>query len=270
MNNSMTLLLSSWFNSLKVLSPTHGKLFLLVTLKAIIHTYRVLIKKFWWLIILCIIVDTSLVLWANKLPHYRWFNVKISAMVAGWYLSNSLFFIEILITRPSLAKKDANYFFSFSNGRYFFYFLLFMFIAQASVFFLRNEKTAHEFIVPSLLFFLPFIPSILFAGFFIITIFFALDTHPTFYCQVSSLYRALKMILFNYPFFLILAILSFSVFFGIQKLIYFVLGHVISNYEIGILGLVSYESAQLLMPIFICIANNFYIKEIHEQFKRYY
>ena len=78
------------------------------------------------------------------------------------------------------------------------------------------------------------------------------------------------MIVFNYPFFLILAILSVSVFFGIQKLIYFALGHIINRYEIGIMGIIAYESAQLLMPIFICIANNFYVKEIHEQFKRYY
>ena len=264
---TISQILSSWLNSLKVLSPTHGKLFLLVTLKTIIHAYTTLFKKFWWLIGLCILTDTYLVLWAGKIPYY----VKFGVMTSGWYLSSSLFFVEILTIRPSIAKKDYTYFLNiWASRRFFWYFLLFMTCAQISIFFLRNEKIAHEFIVPSLFFLIPLIPSILFSGFLIITIFFALDTHPSLYAQMSSVYRSLKMIVFNYPFFLILAILSFSIFFGVQKLIHFVLEHSINKYEIGILGLLSYESAQLLMPIFICIANNFYIKEIHEQFKRYY
>ena len=106
-----------------------------------------------------------------------------------------------------------------------------------------------------------------------VLIFFSLDSTSEFRTQVKTVLRASKMIVYNYPFFIILTILTwYSWFFTRYIWLNILLGMPFLLEMMGrnTIYLLSNDLAKLILPVFFCFASNFYIKQIHEQFKRYY
>ena len=96
--------LSSWKESLLLL---RDKRFWLVTLKASIETYSMLIKKFWWLLLICIIYDVYIR--SAHIPPLLNLRIPYGGYVAEiiWFLLWSLVgFITFLIVRSSLQRKS--------------------------------------------------------------------------------------------------------------------------------------------------------------------
>lgn len=277
-------LLNSWLSSLKLLNPFRAKLFYLVTLKTIVYTYAIILKKFWWLIGLCCLADG---LFGVLISRYGvpspvdepLFLIGLVISIGAALFWCLFYGISFLACRPSLARKDYRYFMSYWR-----HFLLFLFVwVCLSIVFLcfwaaallafSLLKIPFSSLAVWLSFMAPYISLLLVSWYYVIlALFFSLDCQPKLSEQVKAFYRSLKMIVFNYPFFLVLSLLSWGVFFGIQKAIgYCCASLVIENPQIiGAIKIFERDAARLVVPLFLSIANNFYIKEIHEQFKRYY
>jgi hypothetical protein len=77
-----------------------------------------------------------------------------------------------------------------------------------------------------------------------------------------SVVRAFKMMIYNYPF----CIIMFIIF-----ILCSVLGQMTVAYYFGVSSfLLSSLVANLILPIPLCILTNFYIKRLHDQFGLYY
>src|SRR5665647_1703030 len=82
-------ILQSWSHSLTIFKPSSLKLFLLVTLKSIIETYKLLFTTFWWAV--CMFVIADVVSFVNFNPQ-----------TATWHKVLSLLFLSLIhISEPT-------------------------------------------------------------------------------------------------------------------------------------------------------------------------
>ena len=241
-------LIQAWAESLTLLKPENFKLFLLVTLKSIGQTYKVLFSKFWVLVIASLGMDLGAyyLLTQTGNPEFQvssflliglWVLIFIGATIALMALGMALF----LIARPSVAIKDWNYLSNY--WRHFIYFFFAWFIAL--------------------------ICKHLFLPFFIYWIFFVaflLDSNGRLQLAGLSLWRALKMLWYNLPFVGITTILFSLLFFPFALLLGY--GQSILPLWMFILRFCVVNLIQL--PLLICFYINFYVKKKHEQFNLYF
>ena len=291
-------ILQSWSHCLAIFKPANLKLFLLVTIKAIIETYKILFTRFWHLVLAYIVYVLLINIRSNFSPYADLFlpedTVKFLIRIFLLPLvSFAIIFFMYLIARPSVAQKSYEYI-----GKYikhFCYFIIFRFIMRYSyniiinilldyypdLFFTTHSDyggvssnkimdITQDFL--GLAFLIPL-------GFFIL---FLLDSRGTFSATLSSLVRAIKMTLYTFPFGLIAAM----VLYGINQLmilfyIYIVpplfsflaIPQAIKISEDFSLSLTSFSISFIFtlgMVVPICFLTNFYIKNIHENFDLYY
>jgi hypothetical protein len=234
-------LLQAWKDSLSLLKPKHLHLFALVTLKSIVSVYKVLLKYWWWLY--AIIIVHSVLLWDkpsivmdiislcypseidSNSAHDLWVSI-VSYLDKSYSFFLSLLPAAIILsTRSSLQQKNCAYF-----RRYFIYCLPMIVVINLLPF-----KTT----------FLPYL----------MTLFFFFDSDKQLKQWPISLFRGIKMMVYNWPLFVMIELLSFAVF----KL------HVYFQW-----GMWSFIGGAILLPIFICIYMNIYIKKLHDQFDLYF
>lgn len=96
----MVSLFRSWGNSIKLLQLNSLKEWGLLTLKGSIGTYQLLFKYFWWLLgIIGVLTYLSI--------HYKYY---IFLLPYSFLVMTVWFFCSLLAARPSVLRKDFNYF----------------------------------------------------------------------------------------------------------------------------------------------------------------
>lgn len=262
--------LRSWKESIALFAPKQFKLFCLVTLKSIFESYKLIILHFGWLFALSALLDLS----------YSQFCLNLSYLcllpLVGWFIT---IFGMYLIIRPSIKRKGWNYY--KDNWLKFFYFIFFSIIAYSIpiamlaaankiVYLTQHIHTLFYYLllpvllIPILVTFLmpPNLIVLYVSPLLTFLILFILDGDGSIKNVLKSVVRALKMMIYNYPFCILIFILfvicsvSYTVLianlFGVDS---FLLSPIVSN---------------AFLPIPLCILTNFYVKRLHEQFGLYY
>jgi len=170
-------LIQSWIDSLALLKPKNAQLFAMVTIKAIIETYKIMFVYWSWIM--------GLIITCYVLPIIapRLFLSHDTGYYLLWvsdFLYEILFVAACLSTRPSIAKKNCSYFRAQLSkiGFYWLIFSLVLFSSSISCW------------------------SIFFALFFMDSV----GGPKNFFL---SMWYALKMTVFNYPLLLVLGILFY-------------------------------------------------------------
>ena len=101
-------LVAAWKESLSLLRWQKFKLFLLVTLKSIIRTYRLLFTYWWWLIGLLYVLGISISMSSNIFAK-NVFSLAFTVFAVAFQI------VLYLSCRPSVLPKDANYFRGYKN-----------------------------------------------------------------------------------------------------------------------------------------------------------
>jgi len=223
-------LFQSWVESLLFLKPSNLKLLLLATLRIIRDSY----KFFVGILLLFVLFESSL--WDII------FGIKSSIFdIIQKILLIDLFFMFVLVARPSVKRKAKDYF-----GNYAWHFLYWFCIPLVIIPFI-------EFVLK-----VSALPPILVAVLFPIEVFwilFWLDVRVSIKNLFLSLWRGLKMLLFNLPF----CVIAFIIPYFILVYIRFLLPALLSKY------------LEVICAIFyICLFTVFYTKRLHDQFKLYF
>jgi hypothetical protein len=240
--------LQAWAESLTLFKPVNLKPLLLITLKSIVETYKVLFTKFWPVILVSLALDISAFYVLTKLPMpafqvtsgwivFLWVTIFVGAMIALMALCMTIF----LTARPSVALKDWRYLFGY--WRHFIYFFFAWFIAMVC----KN------------IFLILFVYWIFFAVFL-------LDSDGRLKSFVLSFWRALKIMGYNLPFVLISCLVFKLLFLPITMF----LGVHISTMPLSEFIMKFCVVNLIQLPLLICFYMNFYIKAIREQFNLYF
>ena len=260
----------SWKESISLFTPKNAKLFFLITLKSIMESYKLIVLHLGWLFALTAILDLSYSRFCHKLSYF------CLIPLFGWFAT---IFGMYLIIRPSIKRKSWDYY--KDNWLKFIFFIFFSIIAYSIpiamllignkiVFLTQNIHTIFYILflpvllIPILVTFLmpPDLIILYVSPLLTFLILFILDSDGSIKSIMKSMIRALKMMIYNYPF----CILIFC---------FFVLCSIL--YTISIVNLFGRNSFLLspiitnaFLPIPLCILTNFYIKRLHDQFGLYY
>jgi hypothetical protein len=268
-------LLPAWRDSLTILQPKNLKLFFLVTLKTMVDTFKVWIKYFWWLLILQFVMPQ---VWLSLYGTTSFFS-NIWFKAAASIFVSMLWFVSILLAaRPSVAFKNCAYFRS--------YIWRIIYIMPISV--LMDMGTGYLMntifyphigipygITPALL------GAILVMGilnwsakiYIINYALFVLDSDASIKQVVQSLLYALKMVAYNYPFYIIVYIVHGLLSIG-NHLLFLQLTKLLWS-ETDSIGMLVINYCNMLvfalLTFFLyCFLINFYIKKLHDQFTLYF
>jgi hypothetical protein len=192
----------------------------MVTIKSIIEAYKIMFRYWWWLIGL-------MVIWYFISPKLC---IVHGVDIASRWSYQLLFFATCLATRPSIMRKDWEYF--RSQIIYFGYIAAYLLIAPVWLW---------PVLSPLSIFF----------------ILFFLDSAHGPRNFFLSMWYSLKMIIFNYPL-LVVMIICFNVPVIIINKVFFP-----TSMTLNML-------AALLLPIGVCTYANIYIKKLHDQFDLYF
>lgn len=292
-------LLSVWKESLLLFKPSNLKLFLLVTLKSLVDTYKVWFRYWWWLIglvavgpyLISAILNCLAPVQGRWVVAYETFSfVKqgiLSVNVLQWMSDTtynygvvgfplitygipllvtcllSLLYVSLYLSaRPSVAIKNWGYFKGY--GKHALYIALWFLLLGAIPFFFGLIVSVISFTVIASM-----------SLFFII---FLLDSDASPRAALYSLCRAAKMVVYNFPFCLISFVIIFLLYYLVEGV--FLLGvlgvtHFVPGIEWHagaqwIAGIMFNALDVIFMPIVACIFINYYIKKTHEQFTLYF
>lgn len=253
----------SWKESLSLFMPRNAKLFFLVTLKSIVESYKLIGAHLWWLFLASSILDLA----------YSYYFSSAS------YFCLIPFFGMYLIIRPSMKRKSFDYYkdYIFKFG-YFVFFSIIAYIVSESLSVIGNHAASLIHIIHPL-FYILFLPVLLIpvlitflmppeiiilyvSPLLTFLILFMLDSNGGIKNVLKSMIRAFKMIIYNYPFCIIMFAIFVSISLGSTLALIclfgrhsFLLSPIISN---------------ALLPIPLCILTNFYTKRLHDQFGLYF
>lgn len=268
-------LLASWKDSLNLLKPANFKLFFLVTLKALKDTYKVWLKYWWWLIIGFIAWRVSLKSsgW-HPIVHYL-FPGQVNLYLQDLELNTGIAFIFMvalyttlyLSCRASVNLKNYRYFASYIKHSLFIG-VLFLLLPWLEFGFRLVVRQSGILGIVALLM------VGWFSAFFIL---FLLDSNASLKSVVYSLYRALKMVLYNFPFCFILAGVL-TLMYGLTSMLeIFLVDHLVSagyiNHDVRSFVFSNIKMVVdllLFLPIVACFTTNYYIKRLHDQFNLYF
>lgn len=207
-------------------------------------------------------------------------NITLSIALLFSALLAILSYYLLLNIRPSVETKDQDYFvsYSFRGVLYFLLTVLFLFFlynyffaVTSKIYFLDlikrfiNKIFAIIFMIPSHIESLNNLFEIFLSPFIIIPFLFLNDSRPNLFQFLRAIYRGFKMIVYNYPFFLIL--------FYLTKLIMTLIASLVGlafPQSFSLIRADLYFDIIILLPIYYSFLVNFYIKRLHEQFDIYY
>jgi len=221
-------LFQSWYESILFLKPKNFRLLGLVTLRTLVSSYRLFVP----IIVVYLLFDNNL--WGLFGIHVQGFNYLQEIILLN------LFFLFVLIARPSVKRKGRGYF-----GDYIPHFIVW-FCIKLVLYPMLDLVAKYGFwggvinviVLPLELFFLLFF----------------LDARLRVRSFFSCILRAFKMFIFNLPFLLIVGVLPYYIIFTYVSRV-----PVVFKYA-NILFLIGY----------ICLFTNFYVKRLHDQFRIYF
>ncbi len=253
--------LRSWKESLLLFLPQSAKLFLLVTIKTILQSYKHIISKLWWLLLLTWGIDIACA------PYIRHKSLIMLIPLIAWLIT---FFCIFLAIRPSIARKTWNYYkvhsyyfipFSLLVCLFFFISLLVLY----PVVFIFKQLTVYQYWAINIFFLLPtHLVPLFIAPCVAYTLFFLFDAKKPYIHFLVVLWRALKMAFYNYPFNLI--------FYAICNVISFAIWYLFSFIHSSTFHFIASSSlmSALAVPLPLCFLITFYTKRLHDQFELYY
>ena len=277
MNLRTAPLFVAWHESLAIFFPSNLKIFLLLTFKATYEAYKIFFTHFWWLIGATTITHIGYATQTFEVPGYFVITLFL------WILHLFLIYLSL---RPSIERKGYEYFFGYS-GYFICFFIIVcgLIIMKAEIVFPRIDYMSY--IVNMMLMTItswgilldhtsPLFPLYL-SPFFSFWAFFFLDSRLTLGNMVRSITKAGKMVIYNYPFCILICSLSVLLHVGIGTVLWLVIKNIINIvnsekallYRDSVWPLFLYVML-LLAPFFISLLSNFYIKRLHEQFLLYY
>jgi hypothetical protein len=260
----------SWKESVSLFIPKQARLFFLITLKSIIESYKLIALHLWWLFGLSYLTD---------ILYSRYFGIKSYFCIVpllSWFLT--IFFIYLII-RPSIKRKGWSYYKDYlGRFAYFVLFSIIAFLIPILLLLIGNKIAFWTFSISWIFYmlFLPFLIVPLLISFLVapqvvalytsplltFLLLFMLDSNGSISDVFQSIIRAFKMVIYNYPF----CIIMFIVF-----IVCSTIGQMLIVQFFGINSfLLSSLVTNLILPIPLCILTNFYIKRLHDQFGLYY
>jgi len=245
----------SWRDSLFLLAPANLKLFLLVTLKSTLETYKVKCTRLVPVIVMASVVGAAYLIREEYLPRmittafashtesaFTYLVLYILFLVVYGIAASLQRYIGYAATRPSVGLKNSRYFLAFWR-----YYLLLMFVSLSIIllFYL------FAMVIPGLASCIH-IPLLIAQSLFNITILFFLDSNGSLLQLGRAIVRTVMMVIYNAPIVALFCTLEVIAFFGYQAT---------GCYQTWWLSLVPFF---LSIPI-INLWTNFYIKKVHEQ-----
>ncbi len=267
-------LLQSWKESLAIFAPKNFKLFFLVTLKAILDTFSSLVRYCWAPILLFFVfaffyaqkmqalTTLAAVSGPNALLAFR--GVLLSWNLFFLFFMSLLFMLIFLAARPSVLRKGYWYFVSY------WYYLVYVILFLPMLVVLISGPLSLVSLSPVGALFLQGVAGflqIILASFFIL---FLLDSDGSPKAAFLSLWRAIKMLIYNIPgaitaLFLPLVVLTCVMLIGLA------LGSLFNIAEHSGLRVVLIQLSVLVGDVvMVCFMTNFYIKRLHDQSGLYF
>lgn len=251
----MYFLFDSFKRSVSIFQPENFKRYILVTLNATLKSYKVIIGQLWWLFVI--------------LFGAEYFGLQEVLYSFIWPII--FIFIIVLASRASVNKKNLRYFYLYL--KHFIYFIIAALI-------LRFLLVQIEYYAGSFLFLL-FLQTNRFvlhtSPFYIFAALFFLDSKAESGSAITSFFKAVKLIIFNYPFLFI----SYYLFYAIHYVLYFLSLHAYQIIILNLFGHLSDVSNIILIILFVIVELllfifiisyfvTFYIKTIHDNFQFYF
>ncbi len=276
----------SWRESLQPFLPPAFKQFLLITLKSVLLTYQALLKGAWpYIGALLLGMLINELVYTKSIADTNHMKLELATTIhelVHLVLAALIVFITCCACRPSVDQKNIHYFFDFFK-KYAFYSIAYSaivrFLAAQNLGVQRNRYVEYQPVLIPIITTMPWAllsssyvanALVLFLSpFFVFALLFMLDSGSKVGAFWQSLVRALKMIVYNYPF----CVISYSVTLFIAFLVYRVVGMPLLVGFLGkkVLTVIGYTVCYgIIVPVFVCWLTNFYCKRVHEQFQLYY
>ncbi|HEV2601072.1 MAG TPA: hypothetical protein VGT41_02135 [Candidatus Babeliales bacterium] len=295
-------ILSEWKDSLSLLYPANIKLFLLVTLNTLRQTFVVWIRYYWSFILLYSVFAVSvlfpefglvelgygLLFWGTIILTYQKFSMWLlyywMLLLLVWFLLplrliNVKEFESFLITigllillvefiigmRPSVGLKNYEYFDQYAFHSIISVALLYGVWQLCGAMYSPNYAGTVFILLLMVM-----------AVLSMFTIMFFLDGKVSIKNLLCSIYRALKMFLYNLPFICLLLLLGSVAFLAISKLFFGVVIWLASLVNIAMYPNTVFSDVLISAFLFcvalvaICFFGNLYVKKSQEQYKLYF
>lgn len=261
--------LESWKDSLEILRPKNFKLFLLVTLNSIIQTYKILF------LYLLFFIGLTVGMTFFGLATFSVPRLDLLLIVPLSFAITAPFFVGfmiILAARPSTLKKNFYYFVTYKKHAVYSFLGTLLFYAVLN--FINFVLFKFGFINSSKIVKISTIPII---PLWWLCIIFFVDAKVTIFNFFLSFWRAIKMLIYNAPFWLIAYVIPYLLFlkglFWLLKslnLLSFIPESVPEFMPGLVMAILAIILPALLAIIPICYVTNFYTKKIHDQFNLYF
>ncbi len=237
---NVIFLLYAWGDSLKLLWSSRIKLTFFGIYRALSTSYWILFTKFWWLIVVSVVISR--------------FVQDISLQIGLVDICGFLWgILTVLAIRPSVGLKTYRYFISF------WYFAATAFILSLVFHAFKPLLVAHPVGFFSL-------AIGIYSPIYICCAFFVSDSVSSYKDIALSIQNGVKMVLYNYPLFLVVH----GVLFIIWRLLFLLIILFFSKPFAFIFGsLYLYYVRILLLPAYACVINTLYIQRRHEQSELY-
>lgn len=253
----MSYLFRSWKESLYLLKPQNLVLFCLVFLKRIVHSYKTIIRDFWWLFFVSIFLECIYDKYFGKTSYF------VLIPLFSWII---FIFCIYLVLRSSVQKKSYAYY-----ANYYRHFILFVLLGipifvltyfatmGSMMLFCLLPENIFFFLIAKSMFLLP-LGQLFIVPITTFTILFFLDSSGTFMDCIYALWAGFKMVVYNYPFcFIFLLLLNTLIFLLSFSLLYLPHACFFTSFL-----------SQATLPIPLALLTLFYTKRTHEQFLLYY
>jgi len=243
-------LIQAWKHAITFFYPSNFKLFTLITVRSLLEAYKILLHNWWWLFA-----------FIGGITLFKWSNAG-SFFFLSVVLNYVFIFAFSLATRPSLKKKNASYFSSYlplflPTFTGFLSIKLFEVLLAKIIGIDVDQWQLVRLLVKSF----SYATQVFF-------IFFFLDSNHTIRQLLQSLFRSVKMTVYNYPICLFFGLIilgleiTFSFFTGIFLFVW---------QEVAIfLRIIDLVNKIVFVPVQLSIFANIYIKKLHEQFDYYF
>jgi len=247
--------LHAWKSSLQILVPSNFKLFLLVTLKKIMSTFKSYLK-YGWPFILIVAFGTGMAMLFNEGKLIFAFKQEdISALVyvlavIGMYVYLFAYafcnFLVAIFARPSVSQKNCAYMRTFISRYFIGYILLnFLFVIISAQFAATTYSGMPDNIVQHFLVLLWYITSLF-------GVLFYLDLGGQFGSIFKSIWFAIKMTIYNLP------------------LVALAAGVLLLGARIGYDQMQIFSYLHLIVyPFLFCFFTTLYTKRVHDQARLY-
>lgn len=230
----------AWVDSITFLWSDKVKLAVFGSYRALLSSYWIFLTKFWWLILIPIVV--------SHFMHNSTLHIGLIYLFGFiWSL------VTVLTVRPSVAQKTYAYY------MYFWYFVATMFVLFIVFYFLK------PLLMINFMGFLTLAIGI-HSPVFLCCAFFVADSVNDIKDILINISNGIKMVLYNYPLFLLVHMVWFALWNGIEFLATLFaatpLSFIFGSYYI-------YYICIILLSGYACIINSLYIQRRHEQRELY-